>query len=243
MKIKKLVVMILVVAFVFFIYFFLKDNKLNYVALGDSIACGITPYGEDGYSYTDYIKEYLESNEKLNSYVNYAVSGYKTDNIIDDISKNKEIDNSNIRESLRESDLVTISIGANNLISKIDYRNLDLSNIDSYLKTIDGVMVDIDNTLKEVRNYAKNDIIVIGYYNPFPMLYNTNKEQVDMVFNYLDKRYKDVCENQDIKYLSVYSLFRNNSDFLPNPFDIHPNIDGYKGIGKLIVDNYFTNLD
>lgn len=238
MKIKKIIVMLLVVLFTFFTYFFLKDDKLNYVALGDSVAAGVSPYGEIGYSYTTYVKDYLEEQNRLDEYVSYAVSGYKTENIIDDINKNKEIDKHNIKESLRESDLVTISIGANDLISRGDLRNFNFDNIDNYLKIIDSVIVDIDNTLKAIRTYAKNDIIVVGYYNPFPILFNTNSEQVDMIFNYLDKRYNDVCSNYDIKYLSVYSLFRKNSDFLPNPFDIHPSVSGYKSIGKMLVDEF-----
>lgn len=244
MKLKKLIVFILIIAFIFFTYFFFKDEKLNYVSLGDSVAAGQNPYGEISYGYTDYVKDYLESNNKLKDYVTFSVSGYKTTDIIDDINNNREVTinnrTRNIRETLRESNIVTISIGANDFMSGITLNNLDLNNVDTYLKKIDNVSLNIDKTLKTVREYAKQDIIVVGYYNPFPILYNRNSTQIDSLFNYADRKYIEICDKYDIKYLSVYDLFKKNSNFLPNPFDIHPNIDGYKAIGEELINTYFS---
>jgi len=243
MKLKKLIIFILIILFIFFTYFFFKDEKLNYVSLGDSVAAGHNPYGQLGYGYTNYLKDYLESNNKLKDYANFAVSGYMTKDVINDIKNNREItiDNRtrNIREVLRESNVVTISIGANDFMSGITLNSLDLNDIDKYLKKIDGVSQDIDETLKIVREYAKQDIIVIGYYNPFPILYKTNPNKIDNLFNYVDRKYIEICDKYDIKFLSVYDLFKNNSKFLPNPFDIHPNIDGYKAIGNELIKTYF----
>lgn len=243
MKFKKLSVFILIILFIFFTYFFFKEDKLNYVSLGDSVAAGQNPYGEIGYGYADYLKDYLETNNKLKDYVNFAVSGYMTKDVVNDIKNNREItiDNRtrNIREVLRESNLVTISVGANDFMSGITLNNLDFNNIDKYLKKIDSVSQSIDETLKTVREYAKQDIIVIGYYNPFPILYNRNYTKIDNLFNYADRKYIEICDKHDIKYLSIYNLFKNNSKFLPNPFDIHPNIDGYKAIGNELIKTYF----
>ena len=242
MKIKKLIIFILIILFIFFTYFFFKDDKLNYVSLGDSVAAGQNPYGEISYGYSDYLKDYLSSNNKLKDYVNFAVSGYKTDDVIRDINNNHQITvnnrTRNIKEALRESNLVTLSIGANDFMSGISINNLDLNNIDIYLKKIDSVSLNIDKTLKLVREYAKQDVIVIGYYNPFPLLYKVNPNQIDNLFNYADRKYIEICNQYDIKYLSVYDLFKNNSSYLPNPFDIHPNNDGYKSISNLIIDTY-----
>lgn len=242
MKLKKLIIFILIILFIFFTYFFFKDDKLNYVSLGDSVAAGQNPYGQLGYGYTDYLKDYLLSNKKLKDYVNFAVSGYKTTDVIKDINNNHEITVNNrarnIREALRESNLVTISIGANDFLSGITLNNLDLNNVDTYLKKIDTVSINIDETLKLVREYAKQDVIVVGYYNPFPILYNKDSSQIDNLFYYADRKYIEICNKYDIKYLSVYDLFKNNSNFLSNPFDIHPNNDGYKSISELLVKTY-----
>ena len=240
---EKLIIFILIILFIFFTYFFFKEDKLNYVSLGDSVAAGHNPYGEIGYGYTNYLKDYLETNNKLKDFINFAVTGYMTRDIISDINNNREINinnrTRNIRQVLRESNIVTISIGANDFMSGITLNNLDLNNIDMYLRKIDKVSQDIDETLKTVREYAKQDIIVIGYYNPFPILYKTNPTKIDNLFNYADRKYIEICDKYDINFLSVYNLFKKNSKFLPNPFDIHPNIDGYKAIGNELIKTYF----
>ena len=54
----KLFVFIATLLLVFGIYNLLKGNseKINYIALGDSVAEGMNPYGAVGYGYPDYIK-------------------------------------------------------------------------------------------------------------------------------------------------------------------------------------------
>ena len=61
----KLLVLACSLSLVFVIYNIFKENnnKIYYIALGDSIAEGMNPYGNIGYSYSDYIKDYLVSME------------------------------------------------------------------------------------------------------------------------------------------------------------------------------------
>lgn len=245
MRFKKTIFISLVVLVIFLTYLFFNDNRINYVVLGDSLAQGINPYGEVGYSYTDYIKDYLEDNGKLKEYIkDYAVSGYTTSDLLNDLHNNKEIDvdgnKVNIRHALRESDLVTISIGANDFLKGINLNALDLTNVDSYKKKIDNILDEIDIVLREVRKYAKGDVIVVGYYNPLNVLFRSYESTLDEIFEYADIKYKEVCSNNSTDYVSVYSLFKENSDFLPNPFDIHPNLNGYSAISRLIIDDYLS---
>lgn len=245
MRFKKTIFISLVVLVIFLTYLFFYDNRINYVVLGDSLAQGVNPYGEVGYSYTDYISEYLEDNGKLKTFIKgYATSGYTTSDLLDDLHNNRKIEvdgnHVNIRHALRESDLVTISIGANDFLKGINLNDLDLSSTDNYKKRIDNILSDIDLVLREVRKYAKEDVIVVGYYNPFNRLFLSYRNSLDEIFEYTDIKYKEVCDKHLSSYVSTYSLFKENSDFLPNPFDIHPNLNGYSAIARLIIDNYLS---
>lgn len=245
MRFKKTIFISLVVLVIFLTYLFFNDDCINYVVLGDSLAQGVNPYGEVGYSYTDYISEYLEDNGKLKTFIKgYATSGYTTSDLLDDLHNNREIEvdgnHVNIRHALRESDLVTISIGANDFLKGINLNDLDLSSTDSYKKRIDNILSDIDLVLCEVRKYAKDDVIVVGYYNPFNRLFLSYRNSLDEIFEYTDIKYKEVCDKYLSSYVSTYSLFKENSDFLPNPFDIHPNLNGYSAIARLIIDDYLS---
>lgn len=245
MRFKKTIFVSIIVLVTFLIYLFFSDNRINYVVLGDSVAAGVNPYGEVGYSYSDYIKDYLKEKGQLKEYIkDYAVSGYTTKDVLEDLHNNKEIEidgnKINIRHALREADLVTISIGANDFMKGLTIKNLDLSNSDYYKNKIDSIISDIDTVLTEVSKYAKNDVIVVGYYNPFNILFSSYESSLDEIFNYADLKYSKTCSNHGFKYVSVYSLFKENSDFLPNPFDIHPNLKGYSAIANLIIKEHLS---
>lgn len=231
-KILKLSVIIILLLTIFIIYNVSKTDKLNYIALGDSLAEGMNPYGEIGYSYTDYLADYLKNNNKLSSYTKkYTKSGYITDNIIYDINNNNEL-----KKDLRESDLVTISIGANDFLKNINLREMTVNNIKEIKTTTTDIFPKIEKTIKEVRKYAKNKIIIVGYYNPIPFLFNTNSNDLDMLFAYIDEEYQRIADVYDCYYISLYLFFKNNSEYLPNPADIHPNLEGYQKIADLISD-------
>jgi lysophospholipase L1-like esterase len=128
--VKKLIVLILFIGLPIMIYLLTIDNKIYYVALGDSLAAGQTPYRNVGYGYADYVAENLKSKNKLAFYTKqFAVSGYRTTDLIHDINTNKKIKVDNkeitIKHALAEADVITISIGINELFYKIGVNNLD----------------------------------------------------------------------------------------------------------------------
>lgn len=230
-KMLKILILILILLIVYLIYIFFKNDKLNYIALGDSVAEGMNPYGEIGYSYTDYIANYLKKEKKLSYYTKkYTKSGYITENVINDIENNNEL-----KKDLRESDLVTISIGANDFLKHIKIGEMSVDNIREIKTKIATVFPNIEETIKEVKKYAKNQVIIVGYYNPIPFLFNTNGNDLDILFAYMDDEYQKIADKYDCDYVSLYLLFKNNSSYLPNPADIHPNLDGYKAISKEVI--------
>jgi len=245
LRFKKTIVFSFIILVIFLIYSFFHDGRIHYVALGDSLASGQNPYGEKvGYGYTDYIRDYLDDQNQLKQYVKeYATSGYTTSDILEDLSNNKRImvddREVNIRNVLRESDLVTISIGANDFMHDLNLSNLDFSDPSVYYQKIDSIMENVSKLLREVRKYAKNKVVVIGYYNPFPILFKTNEKVLDAIFQYADDAYQKICTTHDVSYVSVYSTFKKHSEYLPNPFDIHPNTKGYRAISSLIIDQIF----
>ncbi len=230
-KKKSLMLLISIIFSVFIIYRLSITDQINYIALGDSLAEGKNPYGEISYGYPDFVAESLKEKDKLKSYTKkYTKSGYQTEDIIQQLNNYNDI-----KKDLRESELTTISIGANDFLNHIDKRNLNINDISSYKFIIDGIIPDLDNCLKEVRKYAKNKLIIVGYYNPIPFLFNTSEKDLDQLFSYIDDKYNTLAKKYKATYISNYQLFKKNRDFLPNPADIHPNIDGYKAIAKEIL--------
>lgn len=234
-KYVKYIVLIIIILSIFGIYYFFKNDKLNYIALGDSLVEGINSYGEKGYSYSDYLVNYFKENNKLSYFNKYAKSGYRTIDIINDIRIKNDL-----KKDLRESNLVTISIGANDFLNSFNIRNLDRNNILELKNIVINILPDVEDCIKEIRKYAKQDIIIVGYYNPIPFLFNTNGNDLDILFAFIDDEYKKIANKYKCEYLSIYQLFKNNSDYLPNPSNIHPSLEGYKSISDEIIENYIS---
>lgn len=233
-KIGKFLVLLILILCVFGIYYFFKNEKLNYIAIGDSLAEGMAPYGEVGYSYADYFADFLKNENRLSYYSKrYTKSDYTTKEIIRELEINNDL-----KRDLRESDVVTISIGANDILNSINLKNLNANNILKLKSVVKNILPDLDECIKNIRKYAKKDVVIIGYYNPMPFLFNTSGDDLDELFAYTDDEYKNIATEYNCDYISLYQLFKNNSNFLPNPADIHPNLEGYEAIAEKLYDYY-----
>lgn len=90
------------------------ENETKYIALGDSIAFGLSADSNKGY--VELFKDYLISTKQYNELAlnNLAVPGYKSSDLLDKL-KNED----KIRKAVRQANIITISIGGNNLLSPI----------------------------------------------------------------------------------------------------------------------------
>ena len=104
-----------------------KIQKINYVALGDSLTSGYNDIlGEDFHSFADYIKSNLKKAGRLKNYHNLAKMGH----MIFDTQKMITQQLTVTRKTM-EADLITVSIGANDLLKYAKIFDLPFSTIAS----------------------------------------------------------------------------------------------------------------
>lgn len=234
MKHIKLIFTILTVVLIYLIYILTPTNHITYLALGDSFALGENPYGEISYGYSDYLANYLDKNYKLELYTKkFASIDARIKDIYQDILLNKKVyineRTIGLKSSLREADIITLSIGANDLINQVNkYNEILLEKKEREILT--GIAESLEELLEELKKYNKK-IIVIGYYNLYP-----KEEKYRLLFEKLDIKYQKVCTKKEITYISLYQDFQTEK-YLPNPLDIHPSIEGYDYIYKKILAN------
>lgn len=211
------------------------DKKVYYLALGDSLAKGEGPNGKHVKGYTKGVKEYLKKQNILETYIDkFTQNGQRTTDLINEIENNKKIKTKDkeitIQNALIKADLVTISIGANDILNKINVENvIDYNQIYNYIDDLDK---DLDKLLKLMRQYCKEDILLIGYYNPYPYL---NDKKTSDLFDYLNKKYKNTANKYNVTYVEIDDIFKENPNFLPNENDIHPSEEAYKAISDIII--------
>ena len=228
---KKIIVIVVILLSIFFIYLNTIDKKVYYLALGDSIAAGVNASGTDNYGYSDYIKTYLENRDLLETYINeFAVSGYRSIDLKRDIEDNKKLTindkNITLKNALIKADIVTLSIGANDFFY---YLNANYTDVYDH---INESLNDVENLFRLVREYCKEDIIVVGYYTPFEE--HEKIDTMDEIIKFANKKLEELCNEYDMYFVDVFELFKENP-YLPNPNDIHPSIEGYEAISKEII--------
>ncbi len=230
MKLKIALFFSIVILSVFLIYLTLLDKSISYLAVGDFLTVGVTAETSQNYSFTDYVYEYLEEKNVVDEYIKeFADNTYRTTDLIRDIKDNKKIDiegkTRTLKNALIKADLVTVSIGTNDVISIMSSENSN-SNFYDYL---DSILVDMDELFSLLRQYCKEDIIVIGYYNPY-----FGNKKFDSAFSYMNTKVNYLSQKYGIKYVDIYDLYESNLDFLPVVNDIHPSSKGYSSIFDMV---------
>ena len=225
---KKLILIISI----FLIYLTTIDKKVYYVSLGDEISLGMTKEGYYEKSYPIYIKEYLEEKKKLEIFIDdYETQGYRITDLINDINNNKEVEETNktIKNALIKSDLITLSIGTNDIISKINTEKA-LTKIDynRLYKNIDEIINDLDKLLKLIREYCKEDIILIG------INIQTEDEKLNEIINYANEKFKEISEKYKIYYIDYLKKEQNK-------YKIYPTKEEYKQISEQIIYTINSN--
>ena len=220
---KKILTIIIVLLSVFLIYLGFKDKEIYYFSMGDSLANGINSYNAKDYGYSDYIKDKLN----VKKYVSFTNNNKRSIDFIKDIEDNVKIDDKTIQNALIKADIITLSVGMNDLFSNINFNN-DFSVNDLYTK-FEEVVVDLEKLFKLLRIYSKEDIIYIGIYNCL------KEDSLEEFFIYANEQLKKLCDNYKITYLDIYNDF-NNTSYFDNPNSYFPNKDGYKLISNEIID-------
>lgn len=230
MKLKIALFFSIVIMSVFLIYLTTLDKSICYVALGDFLTVGVTADKTKDYGFSDYVNEYLKEQNVVDEYIKeFADNTYRTTDLIRDIKDNKKIlindKERTLKNVLIKADLLTVSVGTNDVISVMSSENSN-SNFYDYL---DSILVDMDELFSLLRQYCKEDIIVIGYYNP----YYGNKK-FDSAFSYMNTKVNHLSQKYGIKYVDIYDLYESNLNFLPVINDIHPSDLGYSSIFDMI---------
>ena len=227
---KKILTMIIIVLAILLIYLGFKDKDIYYLSLGDALANGVNGIGAKDYGYADYIKDYLDNNNLLDNYAALTNNNERSIDLIKSIEENVKIKINNkektLQNALIKADIITISIGMNDLFSNITFNN-DFSVNDLYNK-LDEVALDLDKLFKLLRDYSKEEIVFIGFYNCL------KDEELTEFFNYANDKISKLANSYNIDYLNIYEEL-NDASYFDSIIDSFPNKKGYQMIANKII--------
>ena len=208
-----------------FLYTSTVSAKEVYVALGDSLAAGQTPYAEIDAGYTDFIAMQLMRSGQLQSFTKQlAFPGYTVGDVVERVQTEEA------QQLLQNATLITISAGANNLLPLVSH-NPQQGTIRFSQRTADFALnkarKDYTKLLQLVRKLAPQaDVYVMGYYFPYVSVHEQQLAGVTEQLNTLNDILANVASVYDAQFINV-SFGDQASRYLPNVADVHPNMEGY----------------
>ena len=192
MKFKTILVIALVILTVFVIYLTTMDRNIYYLDLNMG-----------NYKYEKTIVNFLKDEKKLEKYVTgYIEKDYRTTDLINDIKNNKSINIKNkkqtIKNALIKADLLIYAPSIND----INYK-LNTTNQKELYNYADEMLEDMEEAIELMRQYCKEDIIVIG-------LENSNKK----IFNYINEKLGEICYENKIYFISPLKPNKNEKKYV-----------------------------
>lgn len=184
MKIKFLISLIVIVFSIFIIYIFNIDREIYYFNIIDK--------EYEFKTYNEFVKENIHNLEK---YVNMEnKNDYRITDLIRDIQDNIKVEEKNIQNILIKADMITIMIGN----SELNYK-LKNTNVNEVYDYIDEFLRDMKNLMELTREYSKETIYFIGFYD--------KDEYLAEFYAYINVRMKDLCEYYSIEYIEIKGEF------------------------------------
>ncbi len=215
----------------------INDEKvIDYVALGDSLTTGVGILPFD----PGFVERYEDLTQgKLNR----PISLYKHDKVgatTSDLLQSLRSDDF-IKTVLRHADIITITIGGNDLIraGKAFLQNKDetvlFQALDTSIKNISSIIT-ILNEL--VSKYEGPFIIrLTNLYNPFPQV-----TQVDTWVQKFNEHLQKFSSISNLKVANIYSIFENDTENLLSTDGIHPNRKGYEQMARAVYNLGYNPL-
>ncbi|SHS13916.1 GDSL-like Lipase/Acylhydrolase [Mycobacteroides abscessus subsp. abscessus] len=209
-----------------------KENKqVDYVALGDSLAAGATPYRALDKGYVDFLVDRYEQSQYEITVDNYGFPGYKTTNIVNELFDPSNIKYGSLRESIKNAELVTIDIGANDLLANLHNIKQNPSSAPGVLTTIAENLYLILSEIDKINPGIK--VYVMGYYNPFPHLPKQEQAALLPLLDALNQTIEKVASANGDEFVPTAKVIKKyETVYVPNPDDIHLSLEGYKAVAK-----------
>ena len=226
-----------------------KKKVVTYVAIGDSLTKGVGDSTNQG-GFVPLLAQSLTNETGLEfKAINYGVAGNTSSQILTRMQEKKEI-----QKDLKQAQLLTITVGGNDLRKAIleDTSNLDLDRFYKPSKTY------VKN-LKQIIELARKDnpdlpIYVVGIYNPLYLNFPDLTELQTLVDQWNQRTEETLSAYQGVYFVPINDLLYKGidgksgvteselgketvtNDALYDEDSFHPNNTGYEIIKEAVLE-------
>lgn len=222
------------------------SSTVRYVALGDSIAYGYGLQNREEQSYVSLVRKHLEKEYDYVISSNFGTNGMRSDELLDILTNPDHTLYRKYRATLRGADVVTVSIGSNDLLHlvKLDF-NMDSlieNGQEMFQEACDGFQKNFPQIINEIRKINPSaEIYADNIYNPakgisaFGSIY-------DVAEHYISLMNQCFYKSDDYCLVDIKSGFDHAENSLINvswkgrEIDPHPSVEGHERIAELVIN-------
>ncbi len=205
-----------------------EKKQIDYVALGDSLAAGVTPQLGLGLGYPDYLKQRFEQSQYTVEFNNLSLPGKKAADLRNDLNIPQ------VQFIVNEAEYITIDIGANDVLPVLKFYLAGAATTNDIAAAIGGVRGNLEIILKAIdRINPDAKVYVMGYYNPMPHVLLDQQTTILQLLETLNGNIETAAINNGDTFVQTDRIIaKDNDTYLPNPADIHLSPEGYQQVAK-----------
>jgi lysophospholipase L1-like esterase len=201
-----------------------EKDSMDILVLGDSIGSGAGDEG--GKDIGRRYGELIDDNDKV-KVINLSISGSKSKDLME------QVNDANYDEIIKNSDMIIIAIGGNDLKEILDSSALDLFvDYDNILSSFLSNLESIIGVLKEKNSTSQ--IVYIGLYNPYGE--TLSQEKLDLLINWNYETQRLIDTDEQMVYIPTYDLFKYNLQSYLSIDEFHPSAMGYEAVAKRLYN-------
>ncbi len=191
-----------------------KVSTFSYVALGDSLTEGVGDSTNQG-GFVPILSRQVETDYHYRvTSKNYGVAGNTSQQILTRMQ-----DKADIQKDLKQADLMTLTVGGNDVMAVLRKNLADLS-LDSFTKPAQAYQERLRKIIELARQDNKDlPIYILGIYNPFYLNFPDLTQIQDVVDSWNDGTQAVTDEYDNVYFVPVNDL-------------LYKGIDGQEGVAE-----------
>ncbi|GGJ82752.1 hypothetical protein GCM10007063_01560 [Lentibacillus kapialis] len=212
---------------------FFDNRETNITAIGDSLTQGVGDDVVDG-GYVGILDNTINRNNQLVTFDNYGKRGNRSDQLLKRLEKPK------VAQSVKNADIVLITIGANDIMQvvKENFTDLKINDFSPAKETYKGTLQQIFDKINALNDHA--EIYLIGIYNPF-MHYFPDIKELSMIVEDWNKTSRSLTEQYDnARFIPIADIFKSGDKKLFAEDNFHPSHQGYQLFARRVL-KYLTD--
>ncbi|WP_042144027.1 SGNH/GDSL hydrolase family protein [Paucisalibacillus sp. EB02] len=207
---------------------FFSGSNTQIVAIGDSLTQGVGDSTRQG-GYVGILDKNINHGKRVATFENLGKRGNQTTHLL------KRLKEPAIKRSLKNTDIVLITIGANDImqVAKENFTEMTYDIFAEERVYYEDRLQTIFSSIIALNPDAS--IYLIGFYNPFQQYFEHIKE-LDMIVDDWNNTSKQVAEEYGATFIPTKDIFMNEETNLFADDHFHPNEQGYQLMAERILD-------